>query len=163
MRKNIVFLMAMSLLFISCNEKKKDLSKVVSNNLKMEFVQNSEGYNLLKMKCYACHSVVSSSHDAIIAPPMAAVKRRYSMQFNTKESFVNAITKWAVNPNMDDAKMRGAVAKFQVMPKQNFKEEEIRKIAVYMYENDLEQPEWFAVREKEMYGNGRRGMGMNRN
>lgn len=163
MIKSIVFLMMMSLLFISCTEKKKELPKVVSNDLKTEFVQNSEGYDLLKMRCYACHSVVSASHDAIIAPPMAAVKRRYSMQFSTKESFVNAITEWAINPNTNDAKMKGAVAKFQVMPKQNFKEEEIRKIAVYMYENGLEQPEWFAAHEKEMHGNGRRGMGMNRN
>ena len=49
---------------------------------------NGEVYNTLNTKCYICHSINSVSHDVIIAPPMAAVKWRYSRSYRTKKSFV---------------------------------------------------------------------------
>jgi hypothetical protein len=52
--------------------------------------------------------------------------------------------------------MRGAVKQFNVMPKQIFKKEDLEKIALYIYENELEVPDWFMAHEKEMHGNGGR-------
>jgi hypothetical protein len=56
--------------------------------------------------------------------------------------------------------MRGAVSQFNVMPKQIFKEDDIRKIATYIYESNLEKPAWFEEHEREMHGGKRNGMGM---
>ena len=63
---------------------------------------------------------------------------------------------WTMNPDKDKALMRGAVDKFQLMPKQSFAESDMRKIASYVYDNQLEEPTWFAAHEKEMHAKGGR-------
>ncbi|MCK4561342.1 MAG: hypothetical protein KAT78_00390 [Flavobacteriaceae bacterium] len=165
MKNNIIYFFLGALLLVSCNENKKELSQVTDNDpVTIESKQElGDAYVLLKNQCYVCHSISSVSHDDIIAPPMAAVKRRYLRMYNNKEDFVNAVSKWALNPEKDNAIMRGAVAKFNVMPKQVFKEEDLKKIAVYIYDNELEEPDWFKAHEKEMHGENGRGMGMGRN
>lgn len=147
-------------LLFSCNESKKELSKSDHKISVNEHNKESDGYTLLKTQCYICHSVTSKSHDEIIAPPMAAVKMRYSRIYKNKESFVEAISDWAIDPKAENALMRGAVKQFNVMPKQIFKKEDLEKIGLYIFENELEVPEWFAEHEKEMHGN-RGGMGKN--
>jgi len=92
---------------------------------------------------------------------MAAVKMRYSRRFDSKDEFVDAMVSWTMNPEKEKALMRGAVDKFKLMPKQAFKEEDMLKIASYIYENKLEEPSWFAAHQKEMHGNAngmRQGM-----
>jgi hypothetical protein len=42
----------------------------------------------VKIYCYACHNPSAPSHDEIIAPPLAAVKMRYEMQYTSKDEFV---------------------------------------------------------------------------
>ncbi|MDP3357770.1 MAG: c-type cytochrome [Lutibacter sp.] len=155
-----IFLVLATLVFISCDEKKQEPSAntiaaiVTSQN-------QSEGYILMKNNCYACHSVTSKSHDEIIAPPMAAIKRRYKMSYNSKEEFVNAFTDWALNPTKENALMRGAVMQFNVMPKQAFKKEDLEKIAAYIYDNELEKPDWFEKHFTDEHPNGM-GKGMGR-
>lgn len=146
------------LLILSYSCKKEKPNEGAENQSRDLISQSFEGYELLKNQCYACHSPISSSHDEIIAPPMAAVKMRYSRSYTTKEEFVEAMVSWAMNPNKEKALMRGAVNRFQQMPKQAFVEEDLSKIAVYIYENELEEPEWFAAHEKEMHAKGG-GMG----
>ena len=158
--KPIILIQAILLFFfIGCSEKKQDISvKIAEANISAQI--QSDGYTLLKNNCYACHSVTSKSHDEIIAPPMIAIKRRYKMNYNTKEEFVNAITNWALNPTKEHALMRGAVMQFNVMPKQPFIKDDLIKIADYMYDNELEKPEWFENHFNEQHPNGMgKGMG----
>jgi hypothetical protein len=161
MKKNALILIAVMLLLVSCNEDKKNLTQVNKNVPDIQYNTESEAYQLLSTQCYICHSIISTSHDALIAPPMVAVKKRYSRLYKSKDEFVNAFTKWALNPNKEDAIMFGAVTQFNVMPKQNFKEEDIKKIATYIFENELEQPVWFNAHQKEMQGANRKVMGKN--
>ncbi|MCF6167007.1 c-type cytochrome [Lutibacter sp.] len=157
---NLAALMLASIVLLSCNttkEEKKLKSKVTSK-------ETNEGYTLFKNNCYACHSVISKSHDEIIAPPMVAVKRRYKMAYNSKEEFVKAVVAWASDPKEDNALMRGAVNQFKVMPKQLFKKEDLIKIAGYIYDNEIEQPAWFKSHFNTMHPNGmggKKGMKMN--
>lgn len=163
MKSKIIYVLMVALIVVSCNSNKKESIQVNENSEKFVMLQNSEGYDLLKTKCYACHNPNTVSHDAVIAPPMAAIKKRYSRMYDSKEEFVNAVTDWAMNPLEENAIMRGAVMQFKVMPKQVFDKEELQKIANYMYENELEKPEWFEAHEKEMHGNGKgRGKGNGR-
>ncbi len=110
---------------------------------------NSEGYQLLKTTCYACHNPNTKSHDNLLAPPMAAVKMRYKMQYNSKDEFVTAVVKWATNPTHDKALMKQAVSKLKVMPNMQFKADDVKKIATYIYDNKIETPSWFADHLKE--------------
>ncbi len=160
MKNNIVYLFIIVVLFASCNEHKKEITQVVDKIPNVKNTQESEAYTLLKNQCYACHSINAPSHDDIIAPPMIAVKKRYLRMYRDKEEFVEAVSKWAINPIEENAIMRGAVSQFKVMPKQSFNEAELRKIAEYMFDNELEKPDWFMAHEKEMHGGGKgRGMG----
>lgn len=152
--KPIILIQAIFLFFfVGCSEKKQDTSvKMAEANISAQI--QSDGYTLLKNNCYACHSVTTKSHDEIIAPPMIAIKRRYKMNYSTKEEFVNAITNWALNPTKEHALMRGAVMQFNVMPKQPFIKDDLIKIADYIYDNELEKPEWFQNHFKEQHPNG---------
>jgi len=161
MKNKIFYLILTTMLFVSCKDEKKELSPIAENRFAtVADIQESEAYMLLKNQCYACHSINTTSHDEIIAPPMVAIKRRYSRMYDNKQDFVEAVTAWALNPVEDKAIMKGAVSQFNVMPKQSFKELELKKIAAYIYDNELEKPDWFATHEKEMHGAGNgRGMG----
>lgn len=150
--KNYIYLIVSMLIFTSCDLPKKEMSPVSKEELSLDLEKIDEGKRLLAQHCYSCHSPHSSSHDEIIAPPMAAVKMRYGMQFDTKEEFVNAIVAWSLDPHKDNALMRGAIERFNAMPKQAFNEEDLKKIASYIFDNDLEEPAWFAAHQKEMHG-----------
>lgn len=158
MKKNALIQIAVILLLVGCNQDKKNLTQWNKNVLDIKYNTESKAYQLLSTQCYICHSINSTSHDVLIAPPMVAVKKRYSRLYNRKDEFVNAVTKWALNPNKEDAIMFGAVTQFNVMPMQNFKEDEIRLIATYIFENELERPIWFEEHQKEMQATNKKSM-----
>jgi len=157
MYTNFIKIVILVILFSSCNKQKSSEDFSADKSVKSES-ENAEALALFQQKCYACHSVTTKSHDEIIAPPMIAVKKRYSMQFDNKEDFVNAIVAYASNPKAENALMIGAVNKFKAMPKQAFEEEDLRKIATYIYDNEIETPEWFEEHFQQNHKNGQ-GMG----
>ena len=158
--KKILFLALTAVIFTSCKKNETTPLKTEDSGQLVAEVEKpvSDGYELLKNKCYICHNPQAASHDALIAPPMLAVKNRYKMSYKTRQEFVDAVTAWAMDPKKENALMRGAVNQFNVMPKQVFNEEEVRKIAAYMYENELERPAWFEEHFEQMHGKGK-GMG----
>ncbi len=104
--------------------------------------------------CFACHNPKAPSHDEILAPPFAAVKFRYQMMYKTKEEFAQAVYDYVTNPTEEKALMFGAVRRFGVMPALPLPEEQIKSIAYYIYDNDVEAPEWFAEHFEEQHGKG---------
>ena len=169
MKTNFIKLVIVLFLFSSCN-KQKSSEDFGTNSSSVSESENVEALALFKQKCYACHSVTTKSHDEIIAPPMIAVKKRYSMQFDNKEDFVNAVVAYAADPKAENALMIGAINKFKAMPKQAFEEADLKKIATYIYENEIETPVWFEGHFQQNHKNGQgmeqgmgRGMGKNPN
>jgi Cytochrome c len=142
-------LLVISLIFAGCDNPQQKKA-----NQKEQTVQNDEGYELMKTNCYACHNPNTESHDAIIAPPMIAIKKMYTMRFSSREDFIKAVVSWALDPKEENAVIKRAVKRFKVMPKQPFKEADLKKIATYMYDNDIKAPKWFAEHEKEMRRKG---------
>ena len=163
MKNTAALFLAFIFIAFSCSTSTKetaDLSSVdfekqveATNTVAIDTV--SENYLLLKQQCLICHGG-ASSHDKLIAPPMVAVKRRYKMQYASKEEFINGMVAWAANPTADKALMKGAVKEFNLMPKPVTPEKELKTIAKFIYENELEQPEWFAEHFQQMHG--KRGM-----
>lgn len=137
--KNIIIIFTFSILLFSCNNTKREIA--YTNN-STESESTHPGKKLMETNCYVCHSP-SASHDNRIAPPMIAVKKHYLKEGMSKEEFISDMQYWIQNPTEENAKMYGAVRRFGVMPKQIFPEETIRQISDYMYNNDIEQPEWF--------------------
>lgn len=135
-----------SILFLNCKEEIQPKTDYLA--LK-DMTQSSEhaGKKLMETYCYVCHSP-TASHENRLAPPMIAIKKHYINDDTTKDEFVSSIQTWIKNPNEDDAKMFGAVRRFGVMIKQSFAEDDIKLIADYMFDNDIDQPEWFEDHEK---------------
>jgi mono/diheme cytochrome c family protein len=162
MKSNFIKLVVLLMIFTSCNKQKSsdDFNKNIASTNESD---NAEALKLFQQKCYACHSVATKSHDEIIAPPMIAVKKRYSMQYDNKEDFVNAVVAYASDPKAENALMIGAVNQFKAMPKQAFSEEDLKKIATYIYENKIGTPEWFEEHFQQNHKNGQgMGQGMGR-
>lgn len=151
MKLTKILIVATFFIFISCNTKIKNEKPTIAAFKGETSIDNLK---LLKQHCYACHSITSKSHDEIIAPPMAAVKRRYLMSYNTEKEFIEAFTSWVLDPKEEHSLMRGAINNFNVMPKQPFKRWEIENIASYVFNNELEQPDWFESHFKKEHSNG---------
>jgi hypothetical protein len=55
--------------------------------------------------------------------------------------------------------MFGAVNKFEAMPKLNYQINDLKKIASYIYDNQIEAPKWF---QSHFQQNQRNGLGTGR-
>jgi cytochrome c553 len=141
-----LILLFVFLLVISCQQSKK--TTYSTYQLKTE---THPGKTLLEEKCNVCHSP-SASHDKRLAPPMIAIKKHYISGNTSKEAFTEAMQNWIKNPNEANAKMYGAVNKFGIMPKLQFSEETINQISDYMFDHEIEQPEWFEEHFNEQQG-----------
>ena len=137
--KQLLFIGLVLIITFNCKESNE---KNLSAFDRQMTANTHPGKKLMETNCYVCHSP-ALSHDDRIGPPMIAVKKHYLRKTTTKEEFKKAIQDWIDNPNENDARMRGAVRRFGVMPKQTFSEETIEQIADYMFDNAIEQPEWF--------------------
>jgi hypothetical protein len=73
---------------------------------------------------------------------MYKVREHYYRQDISKEEFVSKVTSYALNPTQEASIMPGAVRNFGLMPKSAFKEEDVRNIAEYIYDNDLSSERW---------------------
>ncbi|WP_298239114.1 c-type cytochrome [uncultured Algibacter sp.] len=122
---------------VSCQKTKKYPPFVQHNNQEIH-----PGKKLMENQCNICHSA-TASHDERLAPPMIAVKKRYILEGTNKEDFINDIYAWFENPTEANAKMYGAVKRFGLMPKLEVSEEKLKQISDYIYDNDIEKPDWF--------------------
>ena len=79
-------------------------------------ILDSTTYTLLQNTCMTCHSAIGKTHDALIAPPIIAVKRRYMMAYDEREDFIKNVVAWAKEPKEENGIMFGAIDKFKTMP-----------------------------------------------
>lgn len=165
MIRNLVLVMVILGLVSSCkndNQNQSDYTQVSA----LETGQEHPGKKLMEVNCYVCHSP-TAGHDSRIAPPMIAIKKHYLTDGISKAEFIKNIQSYVENPNEADSKMPGAVKRFGVMPKAQYPENTVEQIADYIYDYDIEQPEWFDDHFKEQGGKGhgkQNGRGMqNRN
>lgn len=147
--KNAIILL-ITILFFNCGKKAKKADYSKKSALK-KVTQIPEGKKLMESQCFLCHNV-SKSHDGRIAPPMIAIKAHYIKEGTTKEDFMKEFVSFVKKPTKEKAKMRGAVKKFGVMPYQQFNENDIKKIAEYIYEYEIEEPTWFKEHWQERKG-----------
>lgn len=153
MQKIFLGLLALTLI-VACKDSDKDSKKEVAT---AENKEPHPGKKLLETNCYICHSPTMGHDDGRIAPPMEAIKRHYKTEGISKEQFIADMQEWIKKPSEDNTKMPGAIRNYGLMPYTPFPEETIKQIADYMYDNDLEAPDWF-----EDHFNEERGKGMGR-
>jgi len=151
--KNIIFL-SVAFLLVSCNSTSEQgyiAQSITSEKASVVEVQIDPGKELMEKYCHACHSPSASMEDRL-APPMIAVKKHYLNNDMSREEFSAAIWDWIEEPSEEKSKMRGARRRFGIMPYQPYTKEDIMQIANYMYDNEIDQPEWFDEHFKNMRG-----------
>jgi len=126
----------------------------------------SDGQQLYKTYCDACHGVAGGMDmSKRIAPPAAAVRLHYKGKLKDRQAFIAAVVSWLEKPDANKSLMRGAINRFKLMPPLVVAKEDAEKIAAYLYDGDLESPEGFEQHVKEMHGKkgmGKKGMGNNK-
>lgn len=116
--------------------------------------QSLLGKELLEKECYTCHNPQTPRHE-LIAPPMIAIKKHYLKETPARDQFVKEIMNWVKDPNKENSRMPGALNKFGIMPYQSFPEETISQIAEYLYDNEIETPDWFQTHMGKGKGEGK--------
>ena len=122
-----------------------------------------EGKQLFNTYCSACHGITGGMDmSKRVAPPIVAVRMHYIGRYPDKASFVTAITSWLENQDASKTLMRGAIRRFKIMPPVPVAKNDAQKIAVYIYQGDIEKPAGFEKHIEEQHGKqgGGRGMGM---
>ncbi len=158
--RNTIFILIVLVVFTSCKNSDKTVDKdsVAVNQTDGKL---HPGKQLMETNCYVCHNP-TTEHDDRIAPPMIAVKKHYISEGTTKEEFIADIQNWIKKPSEDKSKMPGAIRNFGLMPYAPYPEATVEQIADYMFDYDIDQPEWFEDHFNEERGKGKgqeKGMG----
>ncbi|MFH6604429.1 DUF3365 domain-containing protein [Maribacter algicola] len=160
MKKGILLLAILGM--FGCKDKAKTIPLDTASE--KEVAQSGEehpGKKIMETECYLCHNP-KASQASMIAPPMIAVKKHYIDDNTTKEEFIESLILWINDPEAP-SKMPGAQQRFGKMPYLPYPKETITQIAEYIYDHEIEEPEWFSAHFEEEHGNGNgRGMGKNR-
>lgn len=119
--------------------------------------EDSTAYLLLKFQCFTCHNPAAPNHDALLAPPMEAVKRRYLALYPDRDSFIEKVAAFSAKPDKKTAVMYGAVKEFKLMPQMAFQPSQVQAIAEWMYDHELERPSWFEAHFQEAHPQGMGG------
>jgi len=156
-KKAIIILSALGLFAIahSCGTSNKNQQETAAP-VSMIQTDLSNGFNLLDKNCFSCHSP-EGAHDARIAPPMVAIKKHYIDEETSLENFSEDLIAFVQNPTAENSKMPGAIKKFGVMPKMEFSTKDLRDISAYIFETELEEPDWFEEhyqQERKRYRQG---------
>lgn len=111
------------------------------------------GLEMLQTNCYACHNPNTTSHDDMLAPPLAGIKNRYKNTYGTRDEFITAVSSFVSMPTEEKALMKGPIRRFGLMPKPALSDSaQIRALVAFIYDNPIETPEWFAEHYKEQHG-----------
>lgn len=136
-----IFAICVSLCLSNCDNKSQD-QKLIKTSDSLLVVSEIDTLKLINSKCFSCHNP-DMEIDNRLAPPIFKVREHYLSDSITKIEFVNSIWKFVQNPSEELSIMPGAVRNFSLMPKQNFKEEEVKVIASYLFDNDVSSDSWY--------------------
>ncbi|SHJ35115.1 Tll0287-like domain-containing protein [Pseudozobellia thermophila] len=142
--KNSIIVLVSALLLVNCKESQKDKVDKTDGQEVVERAPTAKvhsGKLLLEKECYICHDPKASMADRI-APPMEAIKRHYIDSNTTKDEFTKALILWVNDPETE-SKVPTAHAKFGPMPYMPNPDHAVAQIADYLYDNEIERPDWF--------------------
>ncbi len=112
-------------------------------------LQDDEALQLMATLCFTCHNPdMTTTHEQRLAPPMFKVREHYYNDDVSRADFIAKVTAFVQNPSKEASRMPGAIRNFGLMPKPFFKESDVKKIAAYMYDNDLSSEAWHVQWQK---------------
>jgi uncharacterized membrane protein len=124
-----------------CSNAEKQPSTTEAQSTDYELAQNVTAKEHIETVCLVCHSPTQPP-EGRIAPPLEIVKRNYLEQTGSREEFINTMVDFIIYPNAEQAKLHSDVEQYGIMDPVGFSEQDVRKIATYIYDNDLDKPDW---------------------
>lgn len=123
--------------FLGCNRNlRSDQSK-----LELTDTERMEAREIVTTVCQNCHHPTAAP-DNRLAPPLEIAKRNYLASSSSKADFVDQFTRFIIAPTQEEAKLHSDVEEFGMMDPLGYSEEQIRAVAIFVYETDLEKPDW---------------------
>lgn len=108
------------------------------------------GEKLYQQHCAVCHGPTAEGQRRV-APPLFAVKNHYLAVHDDELTFVDAINSWVEKPEEDKSLMKGAIRHFKLMPKIPVPEDDVTKIAEYIFSDKVGIPEAYKKHYKERH------------
>lgn len=99
---------------------------------------SEKGKELFIQKCAICHfEKVPSDKSTVVAPPAPGLMFHMNEIFSTNKEIKNHMTTFTLNPTMQNARLKGAVRRFGLMPSQKdqISEDELKLVVEYMIHN----------------------------
>ncbi len=157
MKRSAVFISTLLLIFmLGCQSNQQEGSseeKVQADKDGAQFAYEAEkALSLLEIHCNGCHNPDAPSHDELKAPPLVATKFRYKQSHPEREAFITNMADFLNNPSREKALMPNAIDRFGAKFKSALNKEQLTAIAAYMYDHELEEPDWFAEHFEEEHG-----------
>lgn len=109
------------------------------------------GKSLMETQCYACHSP-RQSREFQAGPVMAEIKTQYLTKYPKREDFIQAIVDFVNDPVANRSIIKDAGTRFTPMPKAAYNETDLRSIASYLFDYQIEAPAWYAEVFQKEYG-----------
>lgn len=108
-----------------------------------------EGKALYKTLCMSCH--VASGRPTV-APPLFGVKNHLIRVYPEREAFVERVVHWVKRPDASKTLMPGAIRRFGLMPALPYPEDQVRKVAEFIYDTSLSMPGWYEEHYRQEHG-----------
>lgn len=134
------------------NSCKQNSASVKISEVVQPAITSIDPVNILNSNCYLCHDPNSTSHDNLLAPPMAGVKYQYTKAHPEKNDFVNAMTSFILMPDKSTALLKKPVKTVGLMPSTILSEQQVKAVVDYIYNTDIKTPHWFAEHFEEENG-----------
>lgn len=112
----------------------------------------SFGERTMKTYCFACHNPRTPDAGKLIAPPLVAAKYYYQQEYPEKEEFIKAMSAYIQKPDESLSVNNNWITRFGLMPETFLTDEEVNSIVEHIYENPIEEPEWFPAHFEENHG-----------
>lgn len=125
------------------NSAQEITEKIVDEKLNTD----DKALSLLKTNCFTCHNPNLETENRV-APPLFKIREHYLDDKTTEEEFVKNMVHFINNPSEENSIMPGAVRNFGIMPKMSFKDDDLKLMASYLFNNDVSTDEWYAKWEK---------------
>ena len=141
MKKLIKVTIAFILLLpTGCNNPKNKQAEIKITSSNAEAL--THGFTLLENNCFSCHNVDPKAKNKI-APDMKLVKEAYLKNNESLEDFTRTLTSHVQNPSEENSKMPEAIKKFGLMPKMLFTDAQLKDVAAYLFETNIEADNWY--------------------
>ncbi|MGB0347221.1 MAG: hypothetical protein ACPGGA_07035 [Balneolaceae bacterium] len=139
MKATSLFLIAFLFFVSACTNKPEATTDPANTNFELaELVTAKEN---IETVCTACHSPTAPPEERF-APPLEIAKRNYMAVTANKDEFVEKMVQFILYPTTEQSMLHSDVEQYGLMDPVGFSEEDIRSIAEYIYENELEKPDW---------------------